>query len=79
MNPLNMKLHNRQKSGVSPSSSETSFKSPNTNYYNISTPKVDINSDGVNPLIHQCPMHRNRPLGVKEANLRLKREGVIKK
>ncbi len=75
MNPI--KNPNRQKSGVSPPNSAI-LKSPNTNCYNISTPEVDNNSDGANPLIHQCHMHRNKPLSIKESELQLKKKGVIK-
>ena len=73
-----MKNPIRQKSGVLPSSSEMSLESPNTNCYNVSTPEVDNTSDGANPIIHQCPMYRNKPLNFKEAELQLKRKGVIK-
>ena len=31
------------------------------------------------PTIHQCPMHRKKPLPPEEADIQLKKKGVIKK
>lgn len=72
---------NRQKSGeCSPSSSKPNqtvsrpFKSPIKS--NTQNNKV---SNGANPIIHECPMHRRKPLNKREAEIQLKKEGVIKK
>ena len=71
--------HNRQKSGeFSPTSSKPKqavnrpFKSP-------AKTQIETNdSCGVNPLIHQCPMYRRKPLSTEEADIQLKKKGVIK-
>ena len=78
-----MKNTNLKKSGVSPSGSKPKstvsrhFESPINK--KLFAPKVDNNSDGVNPLIHQCPMIRGKPLSTKEADIQLKKKGIIKK
>ena len=78
-----MKNTNLKKSGVLPSGSKPKstvsrhFESPILNA--LFTPKVDNNSNGANPIIHQCPMIREKPLSVKESDVQLKKIGVIRK
>ncbi len=68
---------NRQK-GISPSSSKLGLtvrpcKSPNT----ISIPKyTESDSIGANPIIHECSMHRRKPMGMRDAEIQLKKMGV---
>ena len=75
--------HNLKKSGVLPSGSKPKstvsrhFESPILK--TVFTPKVDKNSNGVNPVVHQCPMIRGKPLTKEEADIQLKKKGVFKK
>ncbi len=71
---------NRQKEGeCSPSVSRPKqtvsrpFKTPKN-----SITQIDKVSSGVNPIIHQCPMHRRKPLSKKEADIQLKQKMVFK-
>ena len=73
-----MSNHNRQKSNKLSSSDGTSqnanLKSPNKSKSIIHYKP----SFGVNPITHQCSMHRNKPLSAKETELQQKKKGVIK-
>lgn len=66
----------RHKSNVLSSSNGTN---QNANLKSPTTPaKSDSNGASPNPVIHQCPMYRNKPLSKGEAEIQLKKKGVIK-
>ena len=64
------------KRGNTPSTSVI-FESPNT-LFNTSTLEVDNNSNGANSIIHECTMHRRKPLSKKEVEIQLRNRGVLK-